>query len=253
MLEHQQEVRELARLAQRAQLFLERGGLPIGHETQLCDPELVHASKATLRSVDPSERFWPTRVRWRLRGAWMWPTFVVLTLADGVLLHLLPPVGTGVDLVPAILIAVFGNLVLVGALAPWLARRVWARRPAAAPGAPPVAQVEVLTDRIGTGMLVASVVGILAAGLAARPLVVAETDDRERAADAILRVIDHSANPELVRNKETAQTARLGDGYFRTCIARDDRRRFWCYFIDANKDPVEVVRDPSQLPNRPVD
>ena len=52
---------------------------------------------------------------------------------------------------------------------------------------------------------------------------------------------------------ETAQTARLADGYFRTCIARDDRRHFWCWFIDTNKKPVDVVRDPSQLPNRPVD
>ena len=39
-----------------------------------------------------------------------------------------------------------------------------------------MAQREVLTDRIGTGLLAASVVGVLAAGLAARPLVVAETD-----------------------------------------------------------------------------
>ena len=43
-----------------------------------------------------------------------------------------------------------------------------------------MAQVEVLTDRVGTGLLVASLVGVLAAGLAARPLVVAETDARER-------------------------------------------------------------------------
>jgi hypothetical protein len=183
----------------------------------------------------------------------MWPAFVALTLADGLVLHLLPPVGTGVDLVPAILIAVFGNLVLVGAVAPWLARRFLARRPAALPGAPPIVHVEVLTDRIGTGLLVASVAGVLAAGLAARPLVVAETDDRERAADAILRVIDQSGNTELMRNRDTAQTARLADGYFRTCIAHDDRRHFWCWFLDANKHPVEVVRDPSQLPNRPVD
>ena len=156
MLEHEQHVGKLARLAQRAQLLLKRGGLAIGHETQLCDPELVHASKATLPPVDPSERFWPSRVRWRLRGAWMWPAFVVLTLADGLVLHLLPPVGTGVDLVPAILIAVFGNLVLVGAVAPWLARRFLARRAAAPPGAPPLVHVEVLTDRIGTGLLVAA-------------------------------------------------------------------------------------------------
>ena len=90
----------LARLAQRAQRLLQRRGLAVGHETKLCDPELVHLSKATLPPVDPEERFWPTRVRWRLRGAWMWPTFVALTLLDGLVLHLLPPVGTGVDLSP---------------------------------------------------------------------------------------------------------------------------------------------------------
>ena len=118
--------------------------------------------------------------------------------------------GPGSTPCPAILIAVFGNLVPVGALAPWLARRIWARRPAAAPGAPPMAQVEVLTDRVGTGLLVASLVGVLAAGLAARPLVVAETDAREHAANAILAVVlAHSGNEELTRNVETAQTARL--------------------------------------------
>jgi hypothetical protein len=200
--------------------------------------------------VDRPERFWPTRVRWRLRGAWMWPAFVVFTLLDGLVLHLLPPVGTGVDPVPAILLAVFGNLVLIGAAAPWLARRIRAHRPPAAAGAPPVAELEVLTDRIGTGLLVASLVGVTAAGLAARPLVVAETDARERAAKALLRTIDASDNQELIRNRETAQTVRLADGYFRTCVAHDDRRRYWCWFIDANKSPVEVVRDPSALPNR---
>jgi hypothetical protein len=31
--------------------------------------------------VTPDERFWPARLRWRLRGAWLWPLFLVLTLA----------------------------------------------------------------------------------------------------------------------------------------------------------------------------
>ncbi len=181
----------------------------------------------------------------------MWPAFVVLTLLDGLILHLLPPVGTGVDIVP-------GHPAR-GVRQPGARRarwprgwrsRIWARRPAAAPGAPPVAQREVLVDRMGTALLVASVVGVLAAGLAARPLVVAETDAKERAAEAILEVVNTSGNAELQRNRETAQTARLGDGYFRTCIAHDDRRRFWCWFIDTTKKPTEVIRDPSALPNR---
>jgi hypothetical protein len=206
--------------------------------------------KATLRPVNREERFWPARIRWRLRGAWMWPSFVVLTLLDGVLLHRLPPVRTGVDLIPGILLATFANLVLIGAIGPWLARRIWARRSTADPDSPAKAQLEVLADRIGTGLLLAGVLGVVSAGLAARPTVVAETDATERAALAILRHIEHSGNEELIRNKETANTARLAEGYFRTCIARDDRRRYFCYFIDTNKRPVEIVRDPSALPNR---
>jgi hypothetical protein len=196
------------------------------------------------------ERFWPARLRWRLRGAPMWPAFVVLTLVEGVVLHLLPPVRTGVDLIPGILLATFGNLLLVGAVAPWLARRILARRPPApAPPAPPQAAREVLTDRIGTGLLAAGLAGVLAAGLAARPLVVSETESTEENARVVRGVVLRSGSEELVRNIETANTIRLRDGYYRTCIARDDRRRHFCLFVDVEKDPPEVVRDRSAEPN----
>jgi hypothetical protein len=179
----------------------------------------------------------------------MWPTFITVTLVDGLILHLLPPIGTGVDLIPAILLATFGNLVLIGAIAPWLAKRTWKRRPAAEPGAPPRAQLEVLSDRIGTGLLVASVFGVLAAGLAARPTVIAETDAKEEAARAIHAHIQRSGDPELVRNEETAHAARLADGLFRICIARDDRERFTCFIVDTNEDPTRIDRDRSAEPN----
>jgi len=199
--------------------------------------------------VTHEERFWPTRMRWRLRGAWMWPSFIAITLLDGLLLHELPPVRTGVEIIPGILLATFGNLVLIGAVAPWLARRLWKRRPAADPGAPPRAQFEVLSDRIGTGLLVASVFGVLAAGLAARPTVVSETESTEENARAVREYILRSGDEELVRNLETANTIRLADGYFRTCVARDDRERNFCLFVDTNEDPTSIVRDRSAEPN----
>jgi hypothetical protein len=200
--------------------------------------------------VNGEERFWPARLRWRLRGAWMWPTFIVLTIVDGVVLHLLPPVRTGVDLIPGILLATFGNLVLIGALAPWLARRIAARRPAEAPPpAPPKAALEVLTDRVGTAMLLAGLAGVLAAGLATRPLVVSETENTEENARAVRAFVLRSGDPELMRNLETANTIRLADGSFRTCIARDDRRRRLCLFVDPNEEPTSLKRDPSTEPN----
>ena len=199
--------------------------------------------------MDREERFWPTRIRWRLRGAWMWPSFVVITLVDGLILHLLPPVRTGVDLIPGILLATFGNLVLVGLVAPWLARRLWHNRTAAARGAPPRAQREVLVDRVGTGLLLASVVGVLAAGLAARPLVVSETEDTERNAEAFRSFVLSQGSPELERNLETANTIRLSEDYFRTCIARDDRERYFCAFVDTSVHPPAVRHDGSAEPN----
>jgi hypothetical protein len=189
-------------------------------------------------------------MRWRLRGAWMWPTFVGVTLLDGFLLHELLPNSWGFDLIPGILVATFANLFLIGAMGPWLARRLWKRRPAAQPGAPAKAQFEVLSDRIGTGLLVAGVFGVLAAGLAARPVVVSETKDTERAAFALIHYIDRSGNEELIRNRDTAQTERKSEDFFRTCIRRDDERRYFCFFIDTSAKRVRIVRDPSALPNR---
>jgi hypothetical protein len=196
------------------------------------------------------ERFWPARMRWRLRGAWMWPTFVAITLLEGVLMHAVPPTRTGVELIPAILIATFANVVLVGLIAPWLARRMWRRRPAADPATPPKAQLEVLVDRVGTGLLLAGVLGVLAAGLAARPTVVAETEERERAAKELLRFIEGHGSEELRRNLEASETARLADGYYRSCIPHDDRERWSCYFIDARQPDTTITPDPSQLPNK---
>ena len=197
--------------------------------------------------MNQEERFWPARLRWRLRGATMWPAFVAVTLLEGLLLHLLPPVRTGVDLIPGILIATFANLVLIGAVAPLLARRISASRPG--PPAPQQAAREVLVDRIGTGLLAAGVLGVLAAGLAARPVVVSETEDTEQNATAVRDYVLSSGDRELIRNLETANTIRLAEGYFRTCIARDDRRHHLCLFVDTNRRPTDVTRDPSAEPN----
>jgi hypothetical protein len=197
-------------------------------------------------SVNAEQRFWPARLRWRLRGATMWPAFAAITLLNGILLHELPPIGTGIDLIPALLLATFGNLVLVGVIAPWLARRTLARQPAAAGGdVPPQARYELLVDRIGTGLLAFSVIGVVAAGLAAKPAVVSETKATEENANAIRDYVLRSGDAELVRNLDTANTIRLADGYFRTCIARDHRGLFHCFFVDTNRSPTRLVEDDS--------
>ncbi len=193
------------------------------------------------------ERFWVARARWRLRGAMLWPAFVVLTLVDGLVLYRLSPVGFDFkDPIAPVIMATFGNLFLIAVVAPLLTRRLAARRPGG------LAQVEreVLGDRVGTALLAAGVVGVVAAGLGNRQVVVSETEATERNAAAVSEYVAHTRSPELIRNKETANTHRLSEGYFRTCIARDDRRRHFCLFVDTKKRPAEVVRDRSQVPNQ---
>ena len=57
------------------------------------------------------ERLWWTRLRWRMRGAWQWPTFLVLTVVDGVVLSELPFYGAGPGgVLPGALLAGFANL-----------------------------------------------------------------------------------------------------------------------------------------------
>ena len=189
------------------------------------------------------QRFWPNRLRWRLRGAWTWPAFAAATLADGLILHLLPPWRTGFSFVPALIVSSFANLVLVGAVAPWLARRLRRGRPDAPPR-------EVLVDRAATGLLAAGIAGALAIGLAARPATVVETEALEANAREVTRFVQQHAPAEVRANLDAANTIRFQeDGYFRNCVPYRDRRRYFCFFVDTKTDPPTVRRDPSTLNN----
>ncbi len=203
-------------------------------------------------------RLWARRLRWRLRGGLQWPAFAVLTVGNGVLLHVLPPFASGIDLIPGLIIASFSNLFLVGVVAPFLARRMIAERlatagtaaaagaPIAGPSDPPY---EILLDRAATGLLLAGTLGLVAAGLASRPLIVSETEATETNARLVRSYTLAHASPEYRRNVDAANTIRVAEGYFRTCIPADDRRRVWCLFVDTNLEPPDVRPDRSATPN----
>jgi hypothetical protein len=205
-------------------------------------------------------RLWARRLRWRMRGGLQWPAFAVLTVADGVLMHSIPPLSVEVDLVFGVIVASFANLFLVGVIAPWLARRMVAERERATAGAavsvnggptsgPTVPPYEVLLDRAATGLLVAGALGLLAAGLASRPLIVSETEATELNARLVRDYVAAHAEPEYRRNVDAANTIRLAEGYFRTCVPADDRRRAWCVLVDTNLEPPDVREDRSATPN----
>lgn len=187
------------------------------------------------------ERVWRSRLRWRMRGAWMWPTFVVLTISDGLLLHELPVSGDGTGVLPGSLICGFANLFAVAVLAPLLGRLLRRRRP----DLPRL----VATDYAGTALLLALTAGLVTAGLIHRPAVL----HRERALAAglaeVRRYVLVNAGAEYRRNLASVDLLEINPDFYRACVAGDDPKRSLCFFIDRTRDPVRARRDPNPVPN----
>ena len=197
-----------------------------------------------------SEQLWARRLRWRLRGAWQWPAYAVLTLLDAVILHELPPVSEGVDFIPGLIVASFGNLFLMGAVAPWLGRRLAQReRAGGGNGIPLPVRAEVLKDRSAAVLLGLAAIGLVAAGLGNREVYVAETEALEDAAIAARAYVETNAPDEIRRNVEAINTDRLEEEYFRMCVPFDDRTRAYCLFVDTSVEPLTITPDPAQTPN----
>jgi hypothetical protein len=188
------------------------------------------------------ERVWWTRLRWRLRGATMWPAFVLAVVVDTLLLRELPIAGdTAPDVFAAVLLAFFFNLVVVAVGAPLAGRYVRRRRP----GLPKV----VADDRAGTVLIGLVAVVVLAVGLAHHPAVEA----RARAFDlqaAIARAFVLDRAPVRFRgNVGRMDTGKQGSHLYRTCVPGPDARRSFCVFVDTGHDPPVVIADRDQSPN----
>jgi hypothetical protein len=190
-----------------------------------------------------------------MRGTgWLWPAFALAVALDAAILHFLPPVGSEqqipgpspLNLVGDLLVAGFANLFLVAAVAPWLARRLAARPAAPGQVAPPF---EVHMGRAAAALMACGAVGMTVVGLGNRPLIVSETKATETNARMVRDYVMSRGTPEMRRNLETANTARLSSDFFRTCIAADDRRRAFCFFGDTKADPPTIKRDPDTRPN----
>lgn len=202
--------------------------------------------------MSQEERFWRNRLAWRLRGGMQWPAFVLFTLLDAVVLWRLPPLAfRDLNVFDGVFMALFGNLVLLGAVAPFLARRMVKRRELAPAGVrTPQVEREVLQDRVAAVLLAVGFAGCVISGLGNRPVIVSETNETEEAGRQLELFVRRSDDAELRRNVEAANTHRIEPGYFRLCVPRDDRRRNICILVDTRKDPVSVRRDPSSSSNQ---
>jgi hypothetical protein len=187
------------------------------------------------------ERLWWPRMRWRMRGAWLWPTFALTTLLDGLLLDLLPPYGDGPGgLAPGLLLAGFANLILVAVLAPAAAAALRRRRP----DLPRL----IATDYAGTALQWALLAALLVGGLAHRPAVVEE--ERERVAQ-LAAVHDYllARRSASLAALPLADTLQLEDDLYRTCLPTEEARRWLCLFVSTAGERPRVSRDADRVPN----
>jgi hypothetical protein len=192
--------------------------------------------------VERQERsVWLTRMRWRLRGAWLWPAFIVLTLAEGVVLQLLPISGDGPGgVLPGVLLAGFANLILVAALAPLAGHRLRRRRP----DLPRV----VAQDYAGTALLAVLAAAILAGGLIHRPAVIAAEQDLRAQAAAVHDYVI-TQEPKYAPGIALADPVRVEDDLYRTCVPGPDPKRWLCLYVNTKQRPAGVTLDDDRTPN----
>ena len=188
------------------------------------------------------ESLWRSRLRWRWRGALQWPAFVLLTVVDALLLGWLPIAGDGgTDLVPALLLAFFFNLVAVAVVAPLVAIRLRRRRR----DLPRV----VADDYAGTALLGVVTLGFLVGGLVHRPTMQDAEHDFVVQQDVARRYVARQAPAEFRARVTESNTIKLSDEYFRTCVPGPDAQRWFCVFVSTEESPPGITVDTNRVSN----
>lgn len=169
---------------------------------------------------------WLARMRWRRRGAWLWPAFVAATALDGLIGHMLPPAGESQTIVSAVLVGLFFNL--IGVIL--LSRPGGALVRRARPDLPSV----VARDYSGTGVVVVIAVILLSAGLIHRTTVVAHQHSLQDATVRAEAFIGARAPATFRVNATLANTLAILPGFlYRVCVPSEDRKRTYCVVVNT--------------------
>jgi hypothetical protein len=191
--------------------------------------------------ADGSDALWRRRLRWRLRGALLWPTFALFTVADAALLHHLPLAGDSTGYVGGLLLAGFANLAAVAVLGRLGGRWLRGHRP----GLPRV----VAEDQAGTVAVLGVTVVLAGVGLAHRPAMMeSRRDFQAQSAAAWAWVARHGTAVQRRRIAE-ADTWQQGPDRYRTCVPGNDPRKALCLLIVTDQSPPGVTVDHDQTPN----
>jgi hypothetical protein len=180
---------------------------------------------------------WLVRMRWRLRGAWMWPSFVVLAIADGVIGHLLPAAGDAASLLGGVIVGLLLNLLCVVVLGPLLGLLLRRRRrdlPAA-----------IARNYAGTLCVALVTVGFAALGLVHHEQIVR---DRATLRDAAVRAAAWIGDHAPARFRSDAGTldsyVLVAGSIYRECAAAGSggMPRFYCVIVQERGSGAASIR-----------
>ncbi len=187
------------------------------------------------------ERLWVSRLRWRLRGAWQWPAFGVLTVVDAVLLTRLPFYEEGPGtFVAGLLVATFANLLAVAVIGPLAGLRLRRRRP----DLPKL----IAEDYAGAAALALICAGFLAGGIIHRPAVAAARADVAAVAASTHDYVV-AQEPAYRAGLAAIDAMRIEDDLYRSCVPGPDPRRWLCLFVSTDQSPPGVAAVPDRAPN----
>jgi hypothetical protein len=185
------------------------------------------------------------RLRWRLRGAQLWPLFAIVTVLEMPLLHWLPLTGERTGLLAALLLAGCLNIIavaLVGGLGGVALRR---RRP----DLPKV----VADNYAGTAALGAVAIAFLGFGVAHRPAIADERAAFGEQRVAVRRWVLAHGDSFTLAHREAATTLLIDTDLYRTCMPGPDPRRWLCLIVETGPSPPRVTRDPNHESNASFD
>lgn len=183
-----------------------------------------------------------TRLRWRMRGAWMWPVFAALAAVDAVLLHLRPIAGDSTDLVSGLILAAFFNILVVAVAAPFVGMLVRRRRR----DLPRV----IAHDYAGAALLPLVTLGLVVAGALHHSEIVAGQAAFQAQAVAVRQYVGHNAPAVYRRNLDRADTRQVDADLFRTCVPGPDPDRSLCLYVNTAQSPPGVRVDPNRETNQ---
>jgi hypothetical protein len=185
---------------------------------------------------------WLVRMRWRRRGAWLWPAFVAATIIDALIGHALPPVGDTQKLFGAALVACFLNLLGIVLLSRPVAGLVRRRRR----DLPWI----VARDYGGTAVILAITAALLSAGLINHSTVLGH---RQAKRDAIVRAqafIGDRAPAEFRSNVTLVDVYAIEPGnMYRVCIPSHASQRSFCVVVKTRMPLAQSVSFDGYEPN----